>query len=200
MLTDISAHCTLESISPYCQSRYHGEAYLEGETHEAYDMRTWRHHLHVKDGTVIIPARAILDCLIDAAKYSKRQIPGQGRATWTQKFASGLVLFEDIKLGISPDVIDYVPVYCNADGKRGGGTRVLRRFPIIPAWRAGFTISILDPILIEDIFVDILEQAGMFIGIGQNRPQNRGTHGRFRIVKVDWLGAAQPDLRRRRAA
>lgn len=197
MISTITARCTLESTSPYCQSRYHGEPHLEGETGEAYDIRTWRYHLHVENGSVVIPARAIHDALTDGAKYTKRQIPGQGKATWTQKFASGIAIFEDIVLNIDPDTVVCVPVYCHSNGQRGSGTRVLRRFPIMPKWEATFDIHILDPIITEDVFTDMVEQAGMFIGIGQNRPANRGVHGRFRLVELEWLGEAQPEQRRR---
>lgn len=200
MLNSQTAHCIIESISPYCQSRYHGEPGLEGETPDAYDVRTWRHHLHVKNKTVHIPARAIHDALTEAAKYSKRQIPGQGKATWTQKFASGIALLDDIDLRIDPETVDYVPVYANADGRRGSGRRVLRRFPIIPQWRAEFDVTILDPIIVEDVFTEMMEQAGVYIGIGQNRPQNRGVHGRFRPVEIKWIGEQQPDRRKFRAA
>ena len=199
-LSVITVTCTIEGISPLCQSRYHDEPKLEGETGEAYDIRTWRSHLHVKNGTVHIPQKALHDGLTEAAKYSKRQIPGQGKATWTQKFASGIAILEDIDLTIDPATVVAVPVYCHSDGKRGSGSRVIRRFPIMPKWGATFDVTILDPIIHEDIFTEMLEQAGMYIGVGQNRPQNRGVHGRFRVVDIQWKGEQQPDLRRRRAA
>ena len=199
-LSRITVTCTIEGISPLCQSRYHDEPHLEGERDDAYDIRTWRLHLHVVNGLVHIPAKAMHDALTEAAKYSKRQIPGQGKATWTQKFASGLAIFGDINLGIDANSVDNVPVYCNSDGRRGSGSRVIRRFPIMPAWGATFDINILDPIITKEVFAEMLEEAGMFIGIGQNRPQNRGTHGRFRPVDIQRQGEQIPDQRQRRDA
>ena len=200
MLSDITARCTIESISPLCQSRFHDEPKLEGEDPNSYDLRTWRKHMHIHNGTVHIPATAVRLALVEAAKYSKRQIPNQGRATWTAKFSSAIAMLEDIDLGIDPAEVGYVPVMCNANGKPGPGTRVLRRFPIIPNWKATFDVNILDPIIIEDVFTEMLDQAGMFIGIGQNRPANRGVHGRFRTVAVEWIGTAQIDTRSLRVA
>jgi len=197
MLSLITANCEIESIAPMCQSRFHGEPHLEGEADDAYDIRTWRSHLHVTNGTVHIPARAIHDGLTEAAKYSKRQIPGQGKATWTAKFAAGIALLSDLDLGIDPASVDYVPVYCHANGTRGSGRRVIRRFPLIPSWTAIFEVQILDPIITQEIFTEMLEQAGMFVGVGQNRPQNRGTHGRFKINSVEYLGEASTDPRSR---
>jgi hypothetical protein len=200
MLSRITARVTIQSFAPYCQSRPHGEPELEGEGKDDYDARTWRSKMHVINGTVHIPAKGMHDALTEAAKYSKRQIPGQGKATWTQKFASGISLLEDIDLKIDPQNVDFVKPFVNADGKRGGGTRVHRRFPIIPYWKAEFEATILDPIITQEIFTEMLEQAGMFIGIGQNRPQNRGTHGRFKVLSVEFIGEPEIDPRRLRAA
>ena len=200
MISTIVARCTIKGISPYCQSRPHDTPHNEGEPDDVYDLRTWRQRLHVTNGTVRIPAWAIHDGLTEAAKRSMRKIPGKGQFTWTQKFAAGIALLEDPDLGINPETVDYVAVYCHVTGIRGSGKRVIRRFPIMPQWQSTFDVQILDPIITEDVFGEMLEDAGMYVGIGQNRPQNRGTHGRFRPSLVEWIGQAEPDLRRVRAA
>lgn len=184
------ARLTLASITPYSQSRQHDEPKLEGETHEAYDARTWRAKMTVakRDGaeTVVIPAHGLHQSIAAAAKYSKRQIPGQGKATWTAKFLSGITLMEDPALNIEPATVGVVTISANADGVRGSGKRVPRRFPIIPEWEATFEIYILDPIITQDVFREMVEIAGMFIGIGRFRPEKGGTNGRFRIKALAW--------------
>lgn len=184
------ATLTLASITPYSQSRQHDEPKLEGENHEAYDMRTWRSKLSVatRDGkpTVVIPAHGLHQAIAAAAKYSKRQIPGQGKATWTAKFLSGITLFEDPALNIDPATVGCVTISANADGVRGSGKRVPRRFPILPEWEATFDVFVLDQIITQDVFREMVEIAGMFIGIGRFRPQNGGTNGRFRIKSLVW--------------
>lgn len=184
------ATLTLASITPYSQSRQHDEPKLEGENHEAYDVRTWRSKLSVatRDGkpTVVIPAHGLHQAIAAAAKYSKRQIPGQGKATWTAKFLSGITLFEDPALNIDPTTVGSVTISANADGVRGSGKRVPRRFPILPEWEATFDVYILDPIITQEVFREMVEIAGMFIGIGRFRPQNGGTNGRFRIQSLAW--------------
>jgi len=62
----------------------------------------------------------------------------------------------------------------------------MRRFPIIPAWEARFDVHILDPIIVEGIFHEMLAIGGMFKGIGRYRPANRGTNGRFEIAELIW--------------
>jgi hypothetical protein len=181
---------TLASLTPYSQSRQHDEPKLEGERHDDYDARTWRAKLNTAERngaqTVVIPAHGLMQAIAAAAKYSKRQIPGQGKATWTKKFEAGIALLEDPALGIDPATVGSITISANADGVRGSGKRVQRRFPIIPAWSATFDIYILDPIITEPVFREMVGIAGMFIGIGRFRPEKGGTNGRFKIENAVW--------------
>lgn len=183
------ATLTLTGISPMTQSRQHDTPKLEGENPNDYDVRTWRNKLNVSDdgASIVIPAHGVHQCIAAAAKYSKRQIPGQGKATWTAKFTSGITLMENPKLNIDPQSVNSITISANADGVRGSGKRVPRRFPVIPmGWQTTFDVYILDPIITEQVFREMVELAGMFIGLGQFRPQNGGTNGRFKISHLAW--------------
>ncbi len=184
------ATITLAGLSPYSQSRAHEEPKLDKELADAYDKRTWRFKLStgVRDGkkVVVIPAHGMHQCIAAAAKYSKRQIPGQGKATWTAKFTSGIAILEDVSLGTDPESVPHIDIYANADGIRGSGKRVMRRFPVINEWRATFDVYVLDSIITQDVFTEMLEIAGMFIGIGRFRPEKGGTNGRFAIEAMEW--------------
>lgn len=185
------ATITITGIAPLSQSRQHDEPKLEGENHEDYDKRTWRHKLSVAevDGrqTVVLPAHGIHQAMINAAKYCKRQIPGQGKATWTKKFESGISILENPALNIDPETVPVVTISANADGVRGSGKRVPRRFPVMaPGWEATFDVWILDPIITEEVFREMAEIAGMFIGLGRFRPEKGGTNGRFKVSKLAW--------------
>src|SRR5215469_12543887 len=115
------ASCTLRGIAPYTQSRYHGEPELDGERPNDYDLRTWRSKAFVPDGsaTIHIKNTALHQALMSAAKYSKRQIPGQGKATWTAKFVSGVAIYDHVDLGVTLAEVGYVDIYANSDGIRG---------------------------------------------------------------------------------
>lgn len=182
------ATVTLKNLSPMTQSHGHDEPKLEGESPADYDVRTWRSKLNTDrdKSTVVIPAHGLHQSIAAAAKYSKRQIPGQGKATWTAKFTAGITLTESPRLNIDPQSVDVIPLSMNADGVRGSGKRVLRRFPIIYSWETTFEVLILDPIITKDIFREMLELAGMFVGVGQFRPEKGGTNGRFVISKLEW--------------
>jgi hypothetical protein len=184
------ATVTLRGISPLSQSRQHDDPYLESESKDAYDIRTWRSKLNtaVRDGklTVVLPAHGCQQALAAAAKYSKRQIPGQGKATWTAKFTAGIFLLEDPALNIDPATVVSVLISANPDGVRGSGKRVPKRFPIMPEWSTTFDIHILDPIITEPVFREMLELAGIYIGFGRFRPEKGGINGRFAIDKLVW--------------
>jgi hypothetical protein len=184
------AHVRIVGLTSYSQSRQHDDPKLEGERPDDYDKRTWRSKLNVavRDGkpTVVIPAHGLHQAIAAAAKYSKRQIPGQGKATWTAKFTSGISLMDDPALNIDPNAVDAVVISANSDGIRGSGKRVPRKFPIMHTWSAEFSVVILDPIITEEIFREMLTMAGIFIGVGRFRPEKGGTHGRFKIESLRW--------------
>jgi hypothetical protein len=178
---------TLRSLSPYSQSRFHEELWLKGELPGDYDKRTWRSHLHTDaNGIVVIPETGIMQAMTAGAKYSKKQIKGQGKATWTAKFRSGIAVQDTISTGIHADSVGYDDIYANSDGVRGSGKRVMRRFPVIHEWQSTFPVTIIDPIITDNIFEEIVNLTGMFIGIGRYRPENGGSNGRFSIVNMVW--------------
>jgi len=183
------ATLTIVSLSPMSQSRQHTVPKLEGERLDDYDARTWRDKLNLNyAGThVVIPAHGFQQAVAAAAKYSKRQIPGQGKATWTAKFTAGLMLLADPEIDTPLDKVFQVAISANADGVRGSGKRVVRRFPMIPmGWTSTFEIHILDPIITQPVMAEMLEIAGMFIGLGRFRPEKGGTNGRFRVQELTW--------------
>lgn len=189
-MTPTIAYVTLKGTTALSQSRQHDDPRLEGESHEDYDKRTWRSKLNVtvRDGkkSVVLPAHGVHQSIAAAAKYSKRQIPGQGKATWTAKFTSGIALLEDPILNIDPATVDHITISANADGVRGSGKRVPRRFPMIYEWETTFQVMVLDPIITEEIFREMVEMAGLFIGVGRFRPEKGGTNGRFKLDNLVW--------------
>lgn len=185
------ATVTLKSLSPYSQSLKHDEPFLKGERPDAHEKRTWQSkaHFHKDNDTLVIPSAAMHQALSAAAQYSKIQIPGQGKATWTAKFKSGISIVENIDTGIKRADVTYVDLWVDSKGKTGtmAGTRVLRRFPQIPEWSATFDIWVLDPIITDDVLQEMIRTAGMFVGIGRWRPiMQGGMNGRFKCVEFIW--------------
>lgn len=184
-----TATVTLKSTSPYSQSRpYEFEvAKLERETKDAYERRTWRSRCHVNtDGKIFIPPMSFKNCLDGAARYLSLQIPGQGKKTYTKKIEAGLMITDPLVLPVKADDVEGQWLYVNADGKRGGNTRVWRCFPLVNAWQGEIEIHVLDEIITKEVLEQHMEEAGKFIGIGRFRPENRGFFGRFQVQKLKW--------------
>ncbi|WP_420023730.1 hypothetical protein ACN9JG_06115 [Cereibacter azotoformans] len=183
-----TATITITGTSPLSQSRQHLEDRLEGEGWDAYDLRTWRQKLNVSPstGTVVIPQHGMHQALIAGAKYTSKQIPGQGKKTWTAKFTTGIAILDEIDTGILPEDVGSIVISANADGVRGSGKRVPRKFPMIYDWSATFDVMILDPIITEAVFAEMMQVAGLFIGVGRFRPEKGGQNGRWRLDRLEW--------------
>ena len=188
--------CTLKLASApgssYSQSRAHEDAKLVKELPDDYDLRTWRSKMHVsEDGNVVIPAAALTSCIQDAAKMLQLRIPGKGTSTYTKHFERGLMITEDIDLGIKASKIECERIYCDANGQRGSGKRVWRRFPVIPRWNATVSVVLIDSTITTEVFERVVREAGQLVGIGRYRPQNRGTKGRFVVESLSWADISQ---------
>lgn len=189
----IVVHARLRSLSPYSQSSFFRSEKNQGESPDAFEARCWREKMHVQDGSVIIPPMALKNALDSASSFLNIKIKGERNRTWAKVFGSGVMVTDPLVLGIDPAKVEGEWLMCNADGKRGSGTRVKRCFPVIPKWEAEATIHVLNPKITEDIFRKHLVAAGKFIGFGRFRPENRGFYGRFDVTKLEWLAAGEED-------
>lgn len=179
----------LESISPYSQSKEKDRAFPKGqkETHEDHEKRTWRERCHYDEkGEIFIPPMAFVNILCDAARLLKMQIPGEGKSTYTKHFDNGLIIPEGISLGVKVEDIEGEWLFVPSDGRRGGGKRVWRCFPIIRSWSGDITIHIINDKITGEVFKYHLEQAGSFVGLGRFRPASRGFYGRFKVKDIIW--------------
>ena len=180
----------LESVAPYSQSRNHEVPKLDKELWDDFDLRTWREHLHItEDGFVFIPPMSFKQCLDSAAQYLGLKIPGQGNKQWGKKFTSGVLVTEPLILPYKRDDEQNVTrerIYANADGRRGSNKRVWRNYPTIPKWGGRVTFHVLDDTITQEVFLQHLQEAGKFIGLGRFRPQNGGFYGRFKVQRVEW--------------
>jgi len=177
----------LEGSSPYSQSKPHQTDKLKDESADNYEKRTWREKAHANgDGKLFIPPMALKNCLAEAALFKSMKKAGKGQATWTKHFLAGILVTDPILLPLTKESVPGEWVYCNADGKKGSGTRVFRCFPLIHKWEGNAIFQVLDDEITEDIFRYMLTEAGKFIGIGRFRPRNGGFYGRFGIGKFSW--------------
>ncbi len=187
------ATATLESISPYSQSKHYDVQRLgrttgsATESHKDHEARTWRERCHTdKDGNLLIPPMAFKNCLAEIAKYLSVQIPGKGKSTYTKHFEAGVMVLDGLSLPIKKDEVAGEWLFVPADGKRGSGKRVEKCFPVVQEWNGKVQFHILDDVITPDVFEQHLKDAGNFIGIGRFRPRNNGYYGRFAVKSINW--------------
>lgn len=189
--------CTVEltSITPYSASRMLDEEVYpflkEGkETHHDRDMRLWREKATCDDeGIVCIPGMGMKQSVDEAVKRLNIKVAEKGRATFTKVFLSGQLCDDQpgVRTGVHKDDLASIDIFANADGIRGSGKRVKRRFPYIQKWSGIATFQILDDVITEKVFEQSVVEAGRLIGVGRFRPQNGGLFGRFRPEGFKWV-------------
>jgi hypothetical protein len=184
----IVATAKIKGLAPYSQSRGHSTPMLDKESHDAYDKRTWREKAHcTPEGQVLIPPMAFKSCVSEAAAFLKLRIPGRGRSEYGKHMAAGILCVTPVVLPIRKDDLKHVDVHCDANGRRGSGSRVWRRFPVIEEWEGRVEFNVLDRTITPEVFIQHLVEAGQFIGIGRFRPVNMGWFGRFQLLDLDWV-------------
>jgi hypothetical protein len=175
-------------MAPLSFSKHYSVVKKPKELHEDYENRTWRERLHYdpKTGQVFIPGKMFMNSVKNAAKFASIQIPGKGKSTYTKHFNSGVVVMKDILLDVNKDNIEGETFFVPSDGVAGGGRRVMKTFPVIPEWEGSVEFIIMDPVIDEKVFTEVLRVAGQSIGIGRYRPQQGGYYGRFEVLSVSW--------------
>ena len=186
----LKVNCTLVGISPLSFSAPFSSEKNSNEDHAEYDERCWRERLHVDaDGDIILPPSFMKNCLSGIAKHLSEKVPGMGLNKFGKYFDAGIAIFDSSKVMDkkakaikAKDVVGEI-FFVPSDGRRGGGSRVKKRFPMIPeGWRVQVEIIIIDDSVITPSKIqEYLQKGGLLTGIGRYRPQNGGHNGRFKI-------------------
>jgi len=180
----------IESFGPYSQSAQHDTPFLDRENANDYDIRTWREKCTVVDGKVVIPAMALKQAVDTAAYKLGEKVPGRRGATYRNFFTSGFICNDHVPISngraITKDDAVMVRISANADGVRGSGKRVPRRFPLFHKWHGVAEFTIVDDVITQEVFERHVKAAGQIVGIGRFRPEKGGTNGRFRVTKFEW--------------
>ena len=179
------AVCTIKGVAPYSQSRKHDTEFLDGESHDAHEKRTWREKCSYDEkGIVFVPAMAFKQAMDAAAKRLAIPDPDNKRATLTKYFTSDVICEGNMSLGIKKDDMPSVTISANSDGVRGSGKRVPRTFPQTPHWGGTVSFLIMDEKVNPEIFERVFRTAGRSVGVGQFRPEKGGLNGRWETASV----------------
>lgn len=175
----------LQGTSPMSHSKMLDSEMGKNENPMDYERRVWLDRLHYEDdGTVFIPPMAFKQALATACKRTGLKIPGRGKSTYTKHFEGGVYCMDNVLTDVKKDQVVGEWINANADGVRGSGKRVRKCYPVIPkGWQARVTFVIADPAVTTKVFLEVLKEAGMFVGIGRFRPEKGGTNGIFKVVE-----------------
>lgn len=181
----------IESITAYSSSKYFEDDLQKGETKDAHERRRWREKAHVDDeGHVFIPGVSFKMALDEAAGKKNEKIKGKGNQTYTGLFKSGVAAMGELALGMHIDDMKAVSVFCSAQGVRGagGGTRVMRWFPVVTTWKGTLEMRIFEDSIPEEVFERFFTDAGVVAGVGRGRPSTGCPmgNGRFKPVSFNW--------------
>jgi len=124
------------------------------------------------NGELCIPARCVKACIVNASswyKFGKRS---------AKQFIAGATRIEpyEIGLGTKEYEIDKRPVVIQ------GRNRIIRSRACLKKWNITFNIVYNEEVITDtEIIMKIVEEAGMRIGLLDNRPQRGGENGTFVI-------------------
>lgn len=183
------AKCYLKSASPISFSRRFEDKRDQTKDPWEHEQETWRLKLHTLDeNEVYIPGIMFKNSLSNCARILAETIPGKGKNTYRSRFESGVIVENDLPLGIKAEEVDFEDVYVSSDGKKGGSSpQVLKRFPKIDSWEGEISVMvILDTVVTKKVFERYLTLAGQIAGIGRFRPERGGNKGRFTVEKIQF--------------
>jgi len=177
----------LQSVSPYSQSDFIATKKNDNESDFDWESRVWRERMHVRNGSVVIPATQFGAAIKNAAQYCTHKVPGtNGKGTFRKHFDSGVFVYEDLGLGLRPEEIEgeWLMLPSNPNNPKSG--RVPKCYPKILSWDGMVTYTIYDQQITETVFAEVLRISGIQVGIGRFRPSQRGIYGRYAVKDLAW--------------
>ena len=146
---------------------------------EELEKNNWRERIHVNPstGNAAINPMALKKALDSTAKKQLGTIPGKGKSRYGGYFKSGLMVLEELDLGVKPNAIPPFRQYVALPGQG----RHWKNFPRLDKWKTHARIEVLDGIITPEVLETCLKKAGSINGLGLYRPAQGGYWGRFII-------------------
>jgi hypothetical protein len=190
----------IEGIAPYSQSKMLDASRGKNESWDGFEERTWRLKAHIADDgdSIVIAGHALHQALVMGAQKSRLapKAAKSAREGLAKRLITGIAVQGDARTSMTLAGARCVAINAHANGKRGSGTRVIRKFPEWPiGWRASFEVLVVDDSLTADDLKSALEWAGLVCGLGRFRPENMGHNGRFRVLRAESNELGLADLK-----
>lgn len=185
----LSITFAIKGVAPYSQSKMLEATRGTNESWEDYESRIWKQKAHVgEDGdSIVIAGHALHQMLVIGAQKGRLRPKAakSAREGLANRLITGLAIQGDAETDMKLSQAQCVAINAHANGKRGSGTRVVRKFPQWPnPWTATFDVLLLDESLTADDVKAALVSGGLVCGLGRFRPENMGMCGRFTVVST----------------
>jgi hypothetical protein len=174
----------IEGISPLLMHRYpmgpddtgHGPGTSAAIPNNDREAEAERAAYRLASGELYQPAEHIEAAMIGGGKFHK--IGRKGAAGLVP--AGIFVKQRQLGHGTQEYIIDSRRVVI-----RSTGGAIVRHRPRLDKWALSFTLEVDESIFRKDLVLRILEDAGRKVGIGDFRPQRRGSFGRFVVTQFE---------------
>jgi len=180
MESEIRYLVEVKGVSPLLMNRFIPEQIVETRVRRsnANDVSVEDKLYLTEDGRPYVPNTYIRNSLIEAGKSIR--IKGRGKSTYSKLLGSSLIVQPDAILIDSTS--GWEPFTTTAVNPTTKG-RVMVTRPMFKDWKLSFEAVVLDDIP-EEVFRDILDEAGRYVGIGDWRPAKKGMYGKFIVTKL----------------
>lgn len=188
-----TAVAQIEGVSPISLSKQidpEQHPKREGESHDAFEQRTWREKAHydLKTREAYLPGIMFKRSIDWTAGQLGMKIPGRRGKGWKSLLESGVMCPENAMLGVKVDDLESERLSCDANGKRGKASsgKVWRRFPLLKDWSCEVMFFVVDDQITEEVVYKHLVMAGKIDGIGKWRAGLGGQYGRYQVKDFSW--------------
>lgn len=178
---------TIEGLSPYVPHRFNEAAEVsvsggvsavspnKGTPQERAESFLYKD----EKGKPVILQPAIFGAVISAGKFHKL---GKSKLTTFQtSLIPGYMVVSGTYFALThkqPWKVDSRPVKIPATGGR-----IMEHRPMFDDWKTTFEIEVFDGGFSEQLTRQLVDDAGLRIGIGDMRPEKKGPYGRFKVIK-----------------
>jgi len=180
MESEIKYSVSIKGVSPLLMNRFLPAELLETKVKRGStkDVSVEDKLYVTEDGEPYVPSTYIRNSLIEAGKSIR--IKGRGKSTYSKLLGSSLIVQPDnIIINSSTGWESFTVTAVNPTTK---GRMMVTR-PMFKDWKLSFEAVVLDDIP-EEVFRDILDEAGRYVGIGDWRPAKKGMYGKFIVTKL----------------
>jgi len=172
---------TIEGLSPLLMNRFPTESIHQTVRPTPEEQAERAAYRDPVSGELYLPAIALRQAIIEAASFIDVQLLVNAISDrHLQHVVAGSIIIapERLLLGTKDYVLDSRRVV--KSHKTGA---LIRHRPRIDHWQAAFNLRFDDELVAERLLREVVEQAGLLVGVLDYRPARKGPFGRFRVME-----------------